>query len=55
MVCYFLKKKCKELFYYFVFLFRTLQELKGEGNNIDEEEVISLNVNNRTEGPLLPF
>ena len=56
MVCYFsLKKKSKVLLYYFAFLSRTLQELKVEENNIDQKEVISLNFNNRTEGPLFPF
>ena len=56
MVCYFsLKKKSKVLLYYFAFISRTLQELKVEENNIDQKEVISLNFNNRTEGPLFLF
>ena len=55
MGCNFSLQNIKVLLYYFVFLSRTLQELKAEENNIHLEEVISLNFNNRTEGPLLPF
>ena len=55
LVCYFSFKKSKVLLYYFAFLSRTLQELKCEKSNIDQEEVIFLNFNNRTEGPLLPL
>ena len=43
------------LLYYFVFLCRTLRGLKGEGNTVDEKQVISLTFNNRTEGRRLPF
>ena len=55
MVCYFSLHNIKVLLYYCVFLSRTLQELKVEDNNIHQKEVISLNFNSRTEGPLLPF
>ena len=41
MVCYFSLKNLTVLLYYFVFLSRTLHELKVEGtDNIDQEEVI---------------
>ena len=55
LVCYFSFEKSKVLLYYFAFLSRTLQEQKREKSNIDQEEVIFLNFNNRTEGPLLPL
>ena len=52
MVCYFSLQNKKVLLYYFVFLSRTYQELKVEDDNVDQEEVISLNFKNRKEGPL---
>ena len=52
MVCYFSLQNIKVLLYYFVFLSRTLQELKVKDDNVDQEEVISLNFNNRKEGSL---
>ena len=52
MVCYFSLQNIEVLLYYFVFLSRRLQELNIEDNNIDQEEVLSLNFNNRTKGPL---
>ena len=55
MVCYFSLQNIKVLLYYFVFLSRTLQELKVEDNNVDQEEVIPLNFNNTFIGSLLPF
>ena len=39
---FFFLKKLTVLLYYFVFLSRTLQELKGEGNSVDQKELISL-------------
>ena len=51
-VCYFSLQNIKVLLYYFVFLSRTLQELKVKDDNVDQEEVISLNFNNRKEGSL---
>ena len=47
MVCYFSLKILTVLLYYFVFLSRALHELKGEGNTVDQKEVISLTFKNR--------